>query len=260
MYIQIVDKQDNFLTLPESVMLDRLEFQGKQELFSLAYAHGAKTQGGWIKERMIQLTGTILSGDRYTNLYQMDQIKYFLSKPGLRVFPEGYGQRYIVTSELVDFNHSWVERMDHEISKFTCSLRCDDPFFYSFDLSQTIEQFYDDSGGSFTVYTGYSGGQPDCEFGQSPIITINADKFVPIPSFTLKNTSDEDLQIRYSDPGFAAGEFAIIDCQKGTALRGVTRTERFLEGEFLRLVNNENVFEYTGAACTISVLWRPRWL
>lgn len=260
MYIQIVDKQDNFLTLPESVMLDRLEFQGKQELFSLAYAHGAKTQGGWIKERTIQLTGTILSGDRYTNLYQMDQIKYFLSKPGLRVFPEGYGQRYIVTSELVDFNHSWVERMDHEISKFTCSLRCDDPFFYAFDYSQVLHTVYSEGVESFTVNTGNYAGHPDCEFGQSPIITFTADQGVDVPSLTLKNTSDEDLQIRYSDPGFVAAEFAIIDCQKGTALRGVTRTERFLEGEFLRLVNNENVFEYDGPACGISVLWRPRWL
>lgn len=259
MYINFIDAQDNLFILPESVMVDRIDVQGKQELFNLAFAHGGKTQGGYIKERIIQLTGTILSRSRSDNIYEMDQIKYLLSKPGLRIFPEGYYQRYIVSSAMIDFNHSWVERMDHEISKFTCSLRCDDPFFYDFNLSQSLFTMHEGVN-TFSVFTGYLAGHSNCEFGQSPIITFTADQGVDVPSFTLKNTSDEDLQIRYSDPGFVAAEFAIIDCQKGTALRGTTRTERFLEGEFLRLVNNENVFEYDGPACGISVLWRPRWL
>lgn len=258
--IQVVDQQDNFLTFSEAVIVERLEHSAKSEVFDLAYAHGSKTQGGWVKPRTFTISGTIVSPDRYTNNYTMDQIRYFLSKPNLRVFPEGYGTQYLNVAEFIDFPTTWVERMDHEISKFTCSMRCDDPFFYDFNYSQTLEIVYTEGVQTFSVYTGYEGGKPDCHYGQSPIITITADQSENVPSFTLKNTSDDDLQIRYSDPGLVAGEFVIIDCQKGTVTRGSTRTDRFLEGEFLRLVNGENVFEYEGAACTISVVWRPRWI
>lgn len=258
--IQILDQQDIFFTLSEAVIVERLEHSAKSEIFDLAYSHGSKTQGGWVKPRTFTISGTILSPDRYTNDNIMDQLRYFLSKPNLRVFPDGYGSKFLNVAEFVDFSTTWVERMDHEISKFTCSMRCDDPFFYDFNYSQILWNVYTEGIETFSFNTGSGEGKPDCHYGQSPIITITADKFENVPSFTLKNTSDEDLQIRYSDPGLVAGEFVIIDCQKGTVSRGSTRTDRFLEGEFLRLVNGENVFEYVGAACTISVLWRPRWL
>lgn len=258
MGIVLIDQDEQYYQLPASLVYQDDNFDGKIEKFNVAFSDGERTEGDEIKARQVTVSGLVYSNDRYQNSYQMDDLKFWASKPNLRIYPEGFGQWFLRATRLASFDHKWVERMNKEISRVTITWQIDYPYKQADDYAQHLEFVYGSEVQTvdFGVEANPSGHL--CTRGQSPIITVTATD--PVPSFTLKNLSDQGLQFRYSDPNLKDGAAAIINCLEGTVKLDTTPSERYFEGEFLRLVNGYNNLQYIGPAATISVLWRPRWL
>ncbi len=255
----LTDEADNFFQLPESLLFEQNDFDGKLEKQQIVFADGEWTEGEEIKGRTVSVRGRVGSADRYSREFSDREIRFWASKKNLKLYRENTST-FIKLARLQSFDHKWVAMFDNEISDISITWQCDSPFWYLNDLRQYL--FYPDSDPfSFNLDT-TAYGDSSCVRGQVPIITVTADQGYDVPSFTIKNFSDDSLQLRYSDPNLTTGHAAIIDCEKGTVLRddATHRTERYMEGEFLRLVNGVNYFEYQGPPATISILWRPRWL
>jgi len=101
----------------------------------------------------------------------------------------------------------------------------------------------------------------DSDFLVSPIIQIEADQGIDIPSIKMTNKSDGGMVFEYNDINFEAGDVLVIDCEQGTVkLNNGSTIENFNPGRFFRLQPSQNTIEYEGTACTISFLFRKVYL
>lgn len=109
---------------------------------------------------------------------------------------------------------------------------------------------------SFEVDTG------DTDFIIFPRIEIEADQSADIPSVKLTNISDGGTSLTYNNENFLDGSTVIIDSDKGTVKlnNGDTIDKLVVPSAFIRLQREVNSFEYEGAACTINVYFRRRYL
>jgi hypothetical protein len=64
----------------------------------------------------------------------------------------------------------------------------------------------------------------------------------------------------YKDVQMIAGQVVVIDTVTGTVKRGENNTINNFSGTFLNLLPGDNLFEYTGAPCTIEIAFQARWL
>jgi len=97
----------------------------------------------------------------------------------------------------------------------------------------------------------------DSDYLLSPIIQIEADQGVDVPSVVMTNLSDGGAEFEYNDPDFVDGDVVVIDCAAGTVKRNANSTiEFFNPARFFRLRDTVNTIDYQGAACTISFIFR----
>lgn len=230
----------------------------KAENWTLLFADGAASAGDEIKARQVILEGTLGEMDRATFRAMVDELRYVCSRPGLKLqLVPGGG--YLNLSRLVAVDDDPEKLFDWAVSKVRITWMADDPFWYATELQTRTYSLTGDT--TLNIEAGKNIGLPTCNRGVSPIITLTSPGFLPLASATLRNVTDDSLQLRYSDPLLKNGNSATIDCIMGTAKRDDgTNTIRYLEGEFLRLLTKRNVVEYEGTACTLTISWRPRWL
>lgn len=242
--------------LPPGLQLKGDEQQTRFDTADYAFADGAHTEGEELRDRVVTVSGLVgdpaLSRQAHADL--LAELKHQAKVPGalLRVDTGSH----LRLTQLRSFDVRPEPLWDRKISSVSIEWQCDDPFWYA-DAKQT-QTFTLSGDGTFTVDAG-TGQKPNYR-GQFPRITVACPALGLVPSLTLKNTSDAGMQLRYADPKMQLGAVAVIDCEHGLVTRGSDNTIQYMHGEFLRLVSGDNVFEYTGAACTITFEWQPRWL
>jgi hypothetical protein len=246
------------IILPDALLLGDNNQDTKAESWSLVFADGAFSAGDEIKPRKVVLEGTLGAVDRATFRAMADALRYTCSRPGLKLqLVTGGG--YLHLSRLLGVDEDPERLFDWSVAKVRITWQCDDPFWYSPTLE--TRTFSPSGDTTLTVDAGPGAGLPECYRGVYPTITCTSPGYLPVPTFTLRNTTDEDLQLRYSDPYLKNGNYATIDCVNGLATRSDgANTIRYLEGEFLRLLTKSNALEYEGGACDLAISWRPRWL
>lgn len=243
--------------LPGCLVMGDNNVDTKAETWSLTFSDGSYSAGDEVKARQAILTGTFMQMDRATFRTLCDELRYRCSVPGLKL--QVNPGAYLNLGRMLSFDEDPAELWDWTVAKLRVSWHCDDPFWYATTAeTRTISL---SGSGTFLVNAGAGAGLKRIYRGVSPQITCTAPSFLPVPSFTLTNETDEGLQLRYSDPYLKNGNSATIDCVRGTATRDDGQnTIRYLEGEFLRLLTRTNHFSYDGPACTLTFSWVPRWL
>lgn len=244
--------------LPACLVLSDNNVDTKTETWSLSFSDGSFSAGDEIKDRKATLTGTFGQMTRSAFRTLCDELRYECSKPGLRLQLVAGGP-YLNLSHMVSFDEDPEQLFDWSVAKIRVSWQCDDPFWYA--ITPEVRTFALSGSGSFRINAGLSAGLKGCNRGVFPLIQVTSPAFLPVPSFTLQNVSDDGLQLRYSDPYIKNGNSAFIDCARGVSYRDDgANSVRFLEGEFLRLLTKTNNFVYDGPACTLTFTWVPRWL
>jgi len=244
--------------LPACLVLSDNNVDTKTDTWSLTFSDGNYSAGDEVKDRRAILTGTFMQMERATFRSMCDELRYQCSKPGLKLQLVAGGP-YLNLSHMLSFDEDPEALFDWTVAKLRVSWQCDDPFWYA--LTPEVRTIPLSGSGTFLVNAGAGAGLKGCNRGVFPLIKCTAPTFLPVPSFTLTNNSDEGLQLRYSDPYLKNGNSATIDCVLGKATRSDgENTIRYMEGEFLRLLTRTNSFAYSGPACTLEFSWIPRWL
>lgn len=251
--------QDAVYALPEEMTLGGNPQDLKRDTRDILFNDGTRSEGDEIKGRRLTVTGTVVSDTRDAQRTLMDAIRYQASRPDLRLRLNG-ADYWAYLAGLISIEEDPQECFDRAVSRVRINWQCDDPFWYS----QTEQTHSEDLVGNSTLtVNGLTGGKA-CGRGQSPVIAITAPAGGSVTSLTLANLTDGGLMFSYSDTQLRNGAQVVIDCYNGTVSRTIgattTRTERFFDGEFLRLLTKVNTLQYTGNPCNIALTWRPRWL
>lgn len=243
--------------LPGCLVLGDNNVDTKTDTWSLVFADGSYSAGDEVKPRQAILTGTFMQPDRATFRALCDELRYRCSVPGLKL--QVNPGAYLNLSHMLSFDEDPAELWDWTVAKVRVSWHCDDPFWYA--TTPEVRTVSLSGPGTFFIEAGPGAGLRQNHRGVCPQITCTAPGFLPVASFTLRNDTDDGLQLRYSDPYLKNGNSATIDCVQGTATRSDGQnTIRYLEGEFLRLLTRTNRFTYDGPECTLTFSWIPRWL
>lgn len=214
-------------------------------------AHGSAINGFAFEARDITVAGKINSVDEATQRTLLRTILRMAGRQDVRLRYDS--TFYVNVARLKDPKRVHRLATGKKLTEVDLTWRATDPFWYSSSLEQHVETLAGD--GSFTV-TIDSTIFPDV----SPSIVITAPSVGSVGTLTLTNTSDEEERsFTYADTALRDGASVTLDCRVGTATRGSTNAVRFFEGLWLRLVPGDNVLEYTGGACTITIIWQPRW-
>jgi phage-related protein len=100
----------------------------------------------------------------------------------------------------------------------------------------------------------------DGDYIVKPVITVDADQSVDIPSFTITNTTDGSMSFTYTDSNFLSGSCVEIDCAQSLITRDGGDSSEYFTGNFLRLLTGTNSIDYEGAACTLTFTFRKVYL
>ena len=140
-----------------------------------------------------------------------------------------------------------------QIKKYTIDFSCDFPFWEDISLTTVSKTV----AGNDTIDVNNSG----LEYFVYPIIEIDADQAVNVPSVKMYNVNDGGMWFNYNDALFLAGNVLIIDSKLGTVLKnGSDAITNFAPPVFLRLQPGNNKLYYEGAAATIKVSYRKVYL
>lgn len=241
--------------MPCGLRLVDNSFAAKVRTMDREFSDGAFSWGDEIQDREVIVEGTVDADSRADLLTTLDEMRWRADHPGTRLRVDS--GHYINLTRLKEFEDTPPPGFDRSVSDVSMRWQCDDPFWYR-DTKEA--RTYELSGDSLIqLNNGSELGLKPNRHGQHPIIRFTAG-LLPMGVVGLRNASDGHLQFRYSDPEFAAGKTVVIDCIEGRCYRGVVNTNRYFEGEFLRLMPGTNWLYYTGGPCTLKVEWRPRWL
>lgn len=245
---------DDVYTLPESLLLKDNDFSIRHESVNVAFADGAALFGREVQTRDVQISGKVWTPTREAHRTLMDQIAARCTIPDQRLqIEDGY---WMPLKKLKDFRASWTPLRDRSFSEVQIVFAASDPYWYAED---EVTATYTPTGNTILTPNPASGDWPARQW-VSPVITITAPGAGSVPSVRLQNLSDGGLQLQYADLNLRNGAVVVIDCANGTVTRNGTDSIQFLDGEFIRLLAQANQISYTGAACTISFKWRPRWV
>jgi len=244
---------DVVYTFPSGIALKENTFEQRIEKSKRIFSDGRMSFGEEVDDRDAVLEGLVDADTRLELLALLDDMRYRCQGPNQRLrINSGH---FLNVAKLSKFEDEPERGFDRTVSRLRIVWQCDDPFWYSESLqSQSVSMA---GNGTFTIDLS---ALPKCLRGQHPLITVTAPVYLPLPTFTLANTTDGGLQFRYADPLLTLGKSALIDCAAGTVVRDGASSIRYFDGEFLRLVPGVNTFTYTGTACTLLFSWRHRWL
>lgn len=238
--------------LPPALRLTKAGFAQRVETAKRIFSDGRHSWGDEVDDREAIVEGLVETASRAEMLVLMDTLRHRCQIPGQRLRIDA--GRFLALTRLREFEDEPLPGFDRAVTKLRLVWQCDNPYWQAeTEQVRTVEL----SGNTdFEV----SLGLPRCLRGQHPRITVTAEPFLALGTFTLESLTDGGLQFRYSDPLLINGASAVIDCAAGTVTRGSTNTLRYFEGEFLRLLDGVNTLRYTGIACTLEFRWRHQWL
>lgn len=241
--------------LPPALVLDSEDQRLRIETHDRAFSDGSVSAGDELRSREVRISGRFWSETRAQQQQLLAELRSRCAKPDQRLHV--YSDAFLRVSRMDGFRADPEPLTDRVMHQVSVTWQCDDPFWYS---TSTEVRTYDLAGDSLIkINLGPSSGLRPNQRGSHPVIRVTAG-MLPLGSFSLRNATDQHLQFRYSDPELGPGKTAVIDCFEGRCYRGAVNTNRYMEGEFIRLLSAENWLYYSGGPCTLRLEWRPRWL
>lgn len=241
--------------LPAALVLDAEDQRFRIETHERTFSDGSHSEGEELRPRDVRISGRFWSETREAQQQLLAELRSRCAKPDQRL--HAYSNAYLKLARLDSFRAEPEPMTDRVMHQVEAVWQCDDPFWYR---TTTEVRTYNLSGDSLIkINLGASSGLWPNQRGSHPVIRLTAG-LTPLGPIVLRNATDQHLQFRYSDPEMGPGKSAVIDCHQGRCYRGAVNTNRYMEGEFLRLLSSENWLYYTGGPCTMRLEWRPRWL
>jgi hypothetical protein len=239
--------------LPDSLTIESDDFDLRVASDERAMSDGSAAWGGQVKARKAVVAGIVGDGtsDPTATAALLRTIRAAAARPDQRL-DAGDGC-HLRMRLLESCDTKWQEMWGRSLASMRLSWLLADPFWYADDVGQHVETLT--GNGSFTVSAGSS-----ATWWMPPVVTIEAPAGASVPSVALVNETDSSVGLTYSDPALTDEASVTIDCEAGTVERDGTDSIRYLSGRPLRLLPGDNVLTYTGAACTMTIQWRERWI
>lgn len=251
-YLQIEDDGGNTYTFPNSFWIRDDGWATRSNIANLAYAHGGRNKGdGFIESRVVTLQGDIRADDATAFETAVRNCQKALLKGGkLTVYDDEVGRYIYLKYPTVNSRYTG----DYPLEKpFSVSYIAEYPFWQDSSLTTDPQVV----AGNDTLTVDNSGSDALV----LPIIEIEADQGIDIPSIRMRNQTDGGMEFQYIDVNFVANAILIIDCFEGTVkLNNNDAIQYFKPARFLRLQNGVNTILYEGAAATIRFKWRKIYL
>lgn len=246
---------DDVFELPESLVLRGDSFRTRNEEKVRALSHGSAGYGDQVEARDLQIRGAIAHPeDPDAHLAYLLSLRQALRRPGLRL---RYRPEFFCYAKCLDGGHDWSAEWGKTISDLELTFRLTDPFWYASSASTATSELT----GNGTVVVNTATGSWPARVEVWPVITITAPPAGSVPSVVLRNESDEGMQFTYQDLQLKNGASVVLNFTGSPVVeRGGANAIRCFDGAPLRLVAGENRLTYEGAACTLTIQYRARWI
>lgn len=246
-YLILTDYEGNAYNFPTSFFLADDPLSTRSTIKELLFGNGGRQVGDrFANSRKIVVEGELHADSAAAFETALRSMMAACFKGGyLTIFSDSVARRIEVEAPQLD--SSWLHWPNYKRVVVTF----DAPFPFWTDSSETTSTNVMAGNGSFTVDLSGS------DHIVMPVIEVEADQGVAIPSVVLTNLTDAGITITVNDAAFAIGEILEIDCEQGTIKKnGNDDMASLVSGSFLRLQPTVNTIQYTGAACTIRVKYR----
>ncbi|MDR3591586.1 MAG: phage tail family protein [Negativicutes bacterium] len=244
-----IKKGSTIYTLPDYAVLNGLSLSIRSNVAAKLFQHGGLPSGdGKVDTRSIDIAVLVNGENQSDYLSQVNDLKRYLSQSPYRLYVTD--TQYFNIDILNKFKEDFISGFYMVKSNATATILALDPFLYDeeeLSVSTTVTT-------SPQVFTINNPGNID-----TPItITITANALNS--ALSLINTSDNGRVFTYNDASFTSGKSLVISTWDGSVeLNGANSINNFL-GTFMNLLPGDNVFSYTGSACTITMDYLSRWL
>lgn len=237
-------------TLPDYASVTQFDLSVRNDNTDRADQHGGVMTGdGKVDTRTIEIE-VIIADTTTTAEYRaiVDALKRYAYRTDQKLYIDD--DRYVNLASLSKIAETFFDGFYRVRGTITLTFTCTDPFIYS-DSVTTQNVTISSSPTSFIVT---NTGNVDVPV----ILTMTAT--AANASMTIVNTTDNSRTFGYQDTGFTAGKVVTVDGIEGTVMRDRSSTINATGGTFINLLPGDNVLTYTGAACTIAVVYTERWL
>jgi phage-related protein len=249
-YLILTDSAGTPYNFPLSLFISADPVSTRSSIKDFLYAHGGKQIGdGFISSRQLTIDGVLMADDKSTfDMAYRSLIEACLKGGKLSVSDDATKFIQVGTPH---FDTKW----DHYPNAKAITIMFDCVFPFWQDTSITTSTHVLAGNGTFTVDT------TGTDSLIMPVIEIDSDQGVDVPTIKLQNLTDNGLSIEYDNLNFLSGNILVLDSSQGTAtLNNSPAMDSFVSGAFIRLQPGVNSFVYTGAACTIKVMYRKLYL
>lgn len=237
--------------LPDTLVLEADDSDERWREVERAWQHGSVLYGEEVEPRDIVVSGLVSAATGAAMQTLVRDIREAARRADQRLRCEAAS--YLNVSRLRRMDVRWEPETGRSLAQVRLVWRAADPFWYATtEASQTDSMAGD---GNITVDTG-----TDATVAMHPIIVITAPAAASVPSVRMTNQTDDSQVLLYEDLDLENGASVSIDCEAGTVTRGTTNTIRYMTGGWLRLLPGSNTIAYEGGACTITTIWKPRWI
>lgn len=238
--------------VPATLLLEDDDHEERYDEEERAWQHGSVVEGHEVEARDVTLSGTVWLADAAAARTWAREWKAAARRRDQ--FLSVDDDHYIKLARLRRMQVSPETLSGRALLRVRSVWRAADPFWYSAAGSTlTVELAGDDT---IEVDAGELATVP-----MDPVITVAAPAGESVPSVSLVNNTDDGQGWLYTDLGLTDEAAVVVDSAAGTvALDGDAGAIRYLSGGWLRLLPGVNVLSYEGAACTLTITWRERWI
>lgn len=245
-YMKLTDDNGTIYSFPPSIFLKSQKISVNSSIQKLLYAHGGREiADGYLQPRQIILEGSLYADSLAAFETKKRALVQAILKGGKLAISNDTVSRYI-SVRLIDYDPDMEYQTFDNIS---ISLIAEFPFWE--DLTETTQTEVVTGNDSFVVDTT---GADDLIL---PVIEVDADQSVDVPSIKMYNYNDGGLAFEYNDARMFAGDIVIFDSRLGTVFKnGVDAMVNFNPPYFIRLQPGSNTIYYEGAAATVRIKYR----
>lgn len=245
-YMILTDDNGNIYNFPPSIFLKSQKISVNSSIQKLLYAHGGREiADGYLQARQIILEGTLYADTLALFEVAKRALVQTCLKGGKLSISNDIVPRYI-SIRLIDYDPDMEYQTFDNVS---ISFIAEYPFWQ--DMTEIPISHVVAGNTSFTVDTT---GSDDLIL---PIVEVEADQGVDVPSIKMYNYNDGGLAFEYNDPAMLAGDIVVFDSYYGTVKKnGNDGSIYFNPPYFLRLQPGANTIYFEGNACTIRIKYR----
>lgn len=250
-YLTLESIRGDIYNFPQEFWIDSGSIQNNINVINRFYtAGGANVADGFLQSRSISIRGILRADDSASLEVKKQAFTIACLGGGKLTLSDDIKPRFLNISSP---SFSYGQEAGRLYQEITVDFLVEFPYWQDSEYQTHEETLSGDS--SFIVDTT---GTVDIV---APIIEITATDTGGLPGVTMRNLTDGANEWTYSDNNFQLGDILVIDSVEGTVkLNNTSTVEKLNPAVWLRLQRGENTIEYEGAACTLVVKWRGRYL